>query len=283
MTFRDGEKTPAGFVLKIDLEKLKSKTHDDVINALLPYKKEWKLEEAQKLTVFRQWMSRDHYQNVSGVQSAIFLGIVQYYFTPGLGVSMLHCANPDFWLQMLSYADLHYLPALEYRINDTPYGWYMHDWRVRPPLAWLELLGKREINEDEKDEAKTIAAGSLTESDFALAVSDALKHIGNPKKLTKSKLLHCRFVEKNTEQEHSDINLALTLADKITSAVTSLDQSPKDETLHRVLHRTFIKPAGSQEQTADVLYMSFSTYRRTLKKAIERVADMLWVEEKQLS
>jgi hypothetical protein len=32
-----------------------------------------------------------------------------------------------------------------------------------------------------------------------------------------------------------------------------------------------------------IFYMSFSTYRRNLKKAVERIADMLWVEENRLS
>jgi hypothetical protein len=47
------------------------------------------------------------------------------------------------------------------------------------------------------------------------------------------------------------------------------------------LYRTFINPVGSQEQTADFLYMSFSTYRRQVKKGVERIADILWVEEKK--
>jgi len=81
--------------------------------------------------------------------------------------------------------------------------------------------------------------------------------------------------------EYSEINLALTLADKIKNAVLSLENSSKDETLYRVLYRTFINPVGSQEQTADFLYMSFSTYRRNLKKAVEKIADNLWLEEKK--
>jgi hypothetical protein len=81
--------------------------------------------------------------------------------------------------------------------------------------------------------------------------------------------------------ERTDINLVLTLTDKLAKTITSLENSPKDEALHRVLHRTFINPVGSQEQTADFLYMSFSTYRRQVKKAVERVADVLWLEEQK--
>jgi hypothetical protein len=280
-TYRDAEKTPAGFVLKIDVTGL-NKTHDEVINQVVKYRNGLKIKEGQRMVVFRQWMGREHYQNVSAVQSAVFLGIVQYYFSPGLAVSMLSCSYPDFWQQVLSYADLHYIKELDYQTGELPQGWYMHDWRQRPPLAWLDLLGKREINDEETDDS-SIHAGDkkITEEQFNEAVSEALKYVSTPKKLTGSLLLNCHFVRKNTT-DLTEINLALTLADKLSIAVTSLEKLQKDETLYRVLYRTFINPVGSQEQTADFLFMSFSTYRRNLKKATERIADMLWIEEKQL-
>ncbi len=279
--FRDAEKTPAGFVLKVNLDKVNNPTNDKVIDVLLSLKKEWKIAEGQMMTVFRSWMSRDHYQNVSGVQSAIFLGIVQWYFTPGLSVSMLRCANPGFWRQILTYADLHHLPALDHELNDQNYGWYMHDWRLRPPLAWLDLMGKREINEEEPAGENSLDEAILTGQNFIDAVNDALKQINNPKKLSGNILLKSKFVQQATD-EPGEINLALTLADKLTKAIASLENSPKDEALHRILYRTFINPVGSQEQTADFLYMSFSTYRRQVKKAVERVADILWLEEKRI-
>lgn len=280
--YRDGDKVPAGFVLKVNLEKISAKTHDEAINALLPYKKELNVAEGELMTAFRTWMSREHYQNVSGVQSAIFLGIVQWYFTPALAVSLFSCANPDFWQQMLNYADLHYLPAFDYEINDQRYGWYMHDWRKRTPAAWLELMGKKEINEeDEVTGSEEKNAAMLTEQAFIDAVQGALKNLKTPKKLTKNPLLKSKFVRENSGDEKSEIDLALTLADKLVKAIATLESSPKEEALHRVLYRTFINPVGSQEQTADFLYMSFSTYRRQVKKGVERVADILWLEEKK--
>ena len=278
--FRDAEKIPAGFVLKINMEKIKAKTHDEVINTLLPYKKQLKIEEGQLYSVFRSWMSRDNYQNVSGVQSAIFLGIVQWYFTPGLAVTMLGCVHPEFWQQILNYADLQQVAELDYEMNGQPYGWYMHDWRLRTPLMWLELMNKKEINEEEIILAiESMAEAGMTEQDFIDAVHDALKQVRNPKKIIGNRLLKSKFVKQANQDEPTDINLALTLADKLTTAISSLENSPKDETLHRILYRTFINPVGSQEQTADFLYMSFSTYRRQVKKGVERVADILWLDE----
>jgi hypothetical protein len=280
--FRDAEKTPAGFVLKINVEKIREETHDPVINALLSNKKNWKIGEGELVTAFRSWMSRDHYQNVSGVQSAIFLSIVQWYFTPKLAVSFLRCVNPEFWQQLLNYADLHHVRELDHEVNEQSFGWYMHDWRERPPLAWLELMGKREINDEETPLTKppTLEA-ALTEQTFTDSIYEALKQLNNPKKIIGNPLLKCRFVQDANHADASDINLALTLADKLTTTIASLESSPKDAALHRILYRTFINPVGSQEQTADFLYMSFSTYRRQVKKAIERIADMLWLQEKK--
>ncbi len=280
--FRDAEKAPAGFVLKINLEKINAKTNDKVIDALLAYKKEMAVGESELMTVFRSWMSRDHYQNVSAVQSAIFLGIVQWYFTSGLAVSMLRCVNPEFWQQLLNYADLQHLPELDHELNDQHYGWYMHDWRKRPPLAWLDLMGRREINEEESSplQHSTVEQG-ITEQNFIDAVHDALKQIKNPKKIIGNILLKSNLVQRESDNGKTELDLALTLTDKLTKAIASLENSPKEEALHRVLYRTFINPVGSQEQTADFLYMSFSTYRRQVKRGVERVADILWLEEKK--
>ncbi len=282
--FRDAEKNPAGFILKISLDKIKAATHDPVINQLLTYKRSLNLDPGAHSVAFRSWMGRDHYQNVSGVQSAIFLAIVQYYFTPGLAISFLDCANPAFWAQMLNYADLHHLPNLDHELNGKLHGWYMHNWLERPPLAWLDLMGKREINEEEEIDSTTGTGqkGSLSETEFSEAVQQALKHFDNPKRMTGNPLLNCRVVINNNEMEPTEINLALSLADKLSTIISTLKDSPRDEALYRVLYRTYVNSAGSQEQTADLLHMSFSTYRRNLKKAVEKVADLLWVEEQRL-
>ena len=145
---------------------------------------------------------------------------------------------------------------------------------------WLELMNKKEINEEETILAiESVAEAGMTEQDFIDAVHDALKQVRNPKKIIGNRLLKSKFVKQANQDEPTDINLALTLADKLTTAISSLENSPKDETLHRILYRTFINPVGSQEQTADFLYMSFSTYRRQVKKGVERVADILWLDE----
>ena len=105
-----------------------------------------------------------------------------------------------------------------------------------------------------------------------------MKNLKTPKKLVGNKLLETKLVKNLTHETHTPTSLALTLADKLVKSIAQLENSPKDETLHRVMYRTFINPVGGQEQTADFLYLSFSTYRRYVKKGVERIADMLWLE-----
>jgi len=46
--------------------------------------------------------------------------------------------------------------------------------------------------------------------------------------------------------------------------------------LFAVLNRTYLKPAPSQEAAASMLGLPFSTYRRHLAKAVDRLIDRLW-------
>jgi DNA-directed RNA polymerase specialized sigma24 family protein len=43
-----------------------------------------------------------------------------------------------------------------------------------------------------------------------------------------------------------------------------------------VLERTFVAGAPSQEAAADVLDLPFSTYRRHLARAVDRLVEVLW-------
>jgi hypothetical protein len=46
-----------------------------------------------------------------------------------------------------------------------------------------------------------------------------------------------------------------------------------------VLDRTYLRAAPSQEAAAEVLDLPFSTYRRRLGRATERLTDLLWAVE----
>lgn len=285
--WRDGARLASAFMLKINGHELDSAANipaDPVMQKVLNYqKRNLHLRQGEQAAYFRFWMAKGTHQGVSPLQSSIFLTIVQYYFTPGLALSMFVVVQPEFWKPGFSYADLHHVPELDYEAGGAAYGWYMHDWRLLPPLAWLELLGKRETDAAAaagiEVETPVFQAVVLSEAEFGERVADVLKNFHNNNLLLQNALLRARLVIRETGAEAPDAQRILVLKDKILAVLKEIETSPVDGKFHRVMYRTFINPVGSQEKTADFLNMSFSTYRRYLQAGVQRITDMLWVQE----
>ena len=71
------------------LFKIKAET-DQFVNEIKSFADtNWNLRQEDHISLFRYWWPKEPYQNVSNLQSVMFLSIVQYYFTPGLSISML--------------------------------------------------------------------------------------------------------------------------------------------------------------------------------------------------
>lgn len=284
--WRDGARQANAFVLKINLHEINAdEVKDPIVQQLLVYqKKHLPLRQGEQMVAFRFWMAGETHQNISPLQSSMFLTIVQYYFTPGLAVSMLSVSQPEFWKPGFNYADLHHLTELDYSVNSMTFGWYMHDWRVRPPLAWLELLGKREIDAEAAAGLETIEAPPpsilvLSEEEFGESLSDALKNLHNNNQLQQNPLLRAKLVVQEAGEDAPDARRIAVLKEKILTLLKDIEASPVDGKYHRVLYRTFVNPVGSQEKTADFLNMSFSTYRRYLQAGVQRMVELMWARE----
>ncbi len=280
------KKEPAGFVLRININELEKNepVNDLVVEQVRSYaEKNLGLRKGEICTLFRHWMAADTYQQVSSVQSSIFLAIVQYYIaTQGLAVTLLQCTLPEFWKQVLNYANLVHIGELDYTISNkitgeaTPAGWYMHDWRKTPPVAWMNLLGQREVGETPEPVTGQPQVLVLSEDEFAQSVYNALKEYGNDKKLAQNPLTKSRFVIEAAGNDPDTAILVAALRDCLADATDKIKETPKQDKLHRVLFRTFFNPVGSQEQVADYLNIPFSTYRRYLRKGVELVTGHLW-------
>ena len=65
----------------------------------------------------------------------------------------------------------------------------------------------------------------------------------------------------------------------IEQAIDALGRRPRGDGLRRVLDRTFVHAAPTQEAAAEVLDLPFSTYRRHLSAALSELTDLLWAVE----
>jgi hypothetical protein len=278
--FKNFDRKPCGFVLRLHLHEMEAPEAiaDPVTAAAKRYANQhFNLRKGELCTLFRFWMAADTYQAVSNLQSSIFLAIVQYYLsTPGLAVTMLNCAKPQFWKMVLTYADLEHLTALDFTVNGGPHGWYLHDWRKTPPGAWLNTLGQRELGFEVAQDNRKVQMLVLSEEEFASSVYEALKDYQSDKKLLANPLLRSRFVMAFAGNDTDTAILLASLKDCLGDAADLIKESVKDEKFHRVLFRTFFNPVGSQEQAADYLNLPFSTYRRYLRKAVNLVTENLW-------
>lgn len=281
VVFRDAEGGAVGFMTLLALERASAEdqaTDPAVAGACAFLERHAPLRAGERATYFRFWMAADSYQAVSPIQSLIFVTMVRHYFTSGLAYTFYACADPEFWRPVFAYAELDRLRALDFRVGDRSFGVYGHDWRVMPPLSWLELLGQREL----AAAPETIRPPTpervevLSREEFGGAVEHALRNYTRPDALRGNGLLRSRIVAERVGAAAGDGARVAGLRDLLRQAAEQLRESPKEHKLYRAVHHTHLQPAATQEQAAELLDVPLSSYRRHLKSGVARIAEILW-------
>lgn len=285
--FRDIDMQPSGLLLMVSLDQIDAQdlATDPAIHSAFGYlQQRAPLKPGQKATLFRFWLARDTYQSVSPIQSLIFIIMVQHYITtPNLAYTMLPCAEPEFWGPMFAYADLQRVAQADFEIGGRRYGMYGHDWRVVPPLNWLALLANREIAIAQGEQVLPPAPPQpllvLSQPEFEAAVKDALHNFLQPDMLQTNPLTQSRLVLKQAGANAPKTERAAVLKTLLQQAADSLQNSPRELKFYRALYHTYFQPASTQEQTAELLNLPFSTFRRHLKTGLARTTQILWQQE----
>jgi len=283
--FRTLHQQLAGFLLFLSLGEIDpdAMKQDRIVAKTWQYlQRHAPLRPNEKALFFRFWMDNQSYQGVSPTQSRIFIHIVQQcLITQGIAYTLFPCADPDFWQPVFDYVDLQRIPDLDFQLGDRSFGVFGHDWRAMPTKAWLALLAEREIsNTSESIHAPEIEPLIvLSEAEFAAAIHDALRNLANSKNLLCNPLLRSRLIMSRADKNSDPLEGICTLQELLRGTIESLQSTPRDAKLHRVLYRTYINPAQSQEMASEILDLPFSTYRRHLKAGINRVIEALWQQE----
>ncbi len=285
VVFRDSAGRPAGWMLLLALERAAGPdlaADPATAQAWEFLKSRAPLRPGESATYFRFWLAAGAHQAVSPIQSVIFVTMVRHYFTPGLAYTFYACADPDFWLPIFTYADLARLPELDFAVDGRGFGVYGHDWRAMPPLAWLELMGQREIAaspEAIKPPAAVQRMVALSQDEFVGLVESALRDYTRPDVLRGSALLRSRMVAERAGREAGDAARAGALRSLLKEAAEQMRDAPKENKFYRAIYHTYIQPAATQEQAAELLDVPFSSYRRHLKSGMARIAEILWQVE----
>ena len=283
--YRDEAGRAVGFIAMVALQRAtpEERNSDPATRLAWDYvQHHTPLRAGEVATYYRFWMAADTYQDVSAVQTMVFLNTVRYQLlTSGLVYHFLPCANPAMWAGAFAYANLARLSELDYTIGGKTYGVYAHDWRSEPPLAWLGLLAEREV----AGGATTALSAPptplivLSETEFAAAVRDVLRDFTQPDLLATNPLIQSRLVLDQTGRDVDARQRTAALQRLIKTAAESLQASPREAKLYRAVYHTYLQPALTQEQAAEILDVPFSTYRRHLKAGIQRLTDILWQQE----
>ena len=241
------------------------------------------IRSGERATMFRFWMARDTYQDISSVQSLLGVTMTRHQLTtPRLAFSFMPFANAEFWEMVAAYADMARIEASDFTVSDHTYGVYAHDWRTTPTTAWLDLLAEREValmSLDKPAAPKPIMQMvALSTEDFASAVRNALRDLVRVEGLRGSPLLRSRLLADIAVAANDKVR-AQALRDQIMHAINGLQSSPRESKLYRALYHTYVQPAVTQEQASEILDLPFSTYRRHLQSGILRITEILWQRE----
>lgn len=151
------------------------------------------------------------------------------------------------------------------------YGW---DRRRFPVPSLFELMARRELSgEQGPPPPEMLRPAPLSQAVFAAAVRAALPEMGRPDRLAGSPLLRSALVPVDSTDKVSSLSTALS------EGIRTLGDERRGGEHRRVLERTYLKGAASQEVAAQVLGLPFSTYRRHLAQALERLVEVLWSAE----
>jgi hypothetical protein len=289
LVLRAGDGQPAGFLWMIALQRATAIAleADPATRVASQYLQEHAaLQPDEEATLFRFWMASDTYQEISVVQSLLFVHVVSHYLTtPNLAYTLFPCAEPAFWADVFAYADLQRIPAADYLVGERQYGVYGHDWRAVPPVTWLALLAEREVANETEALAPapqiTLPAVALGEEAFANALREGLRDLARSDLLTQNPLVRSRMVNTRVGAQASTGERVAALQALIREASDLLQASPRDLKAYRALYHTYLQPAATQEQAAELLDLPFSTFRRHLKEGLQRLTAILWQNEMQ--
>jgi hypothetical protein len=246
---------------------------DPVVRAILDHiARDGPLRPGERVEVCRYCAGpHEHQRDLYALLAGTVPSLIDWLTRP-LAWSFVVVVDVDYWAPFLDY--LAFAPLLEADVGGLRHVVYGIDWRRFPVDAWFDLMHERgRSGATGPPPAALIRPPPLNRTGFAAAVKTALQTLHRPDQLATNPLLGSALAA-TTTGPNTD-RLRATIED----AVACLANEPKGDQLRAVLHRTYLRPAPTQEAAAEVLDLPLSTYRRYLAKALDHLTDLLWTIE----
>lgn len=240
------------------------------------------VRDGESVALMRFWMGREAYQSVSQVQSQIFVTMVRFWLSsPSLAKTFLPSADAEFWLPLFEYGEHRRHPEADFVVGGRSYGMFEHHWRAMPAVAWLELLARRETGQEQPTSSAPVESEIivLSRDAFDDAVSHALDGYAAPNTIATNPLVRSKVVVDKAGAGSTSTQRVAALRQLLIECAKSIGSRPKELKLLRALEAAYFRPQGTQEQAAERLDISISSYRRHLNEGTALIADLLWLRE----
>jgi hypothetical protein len=157
------------------------------------------LRPGEEVMIDRYGMSTDGFESLGSTANVLgALFVIEVVTNPRLAWTIVQIPNPEFWHDSLVYLGQHRSPEADFEVAGMHHAVYTHDWRVEPPLAWLDMMAHREIATDLKLEVLEAARPApvivLSQPEFEDAVRQALRDYTRPDSLATNPLLRSRLI-----------------------------------------------------------------------------------------
>jgi hypothetical protein len=246
---------------------------DPVVRAVLDHvRREGPARPGERVLITRFTSGvREHQRDPYMVAAGPISSFIEWLTRP-LAWSVVVVVDTEFWAPRFDY--MAFAPLVHIDIGGLRHVAFGIDWRRLPLDTWLDLMYERGHGGGTGPApAALLRPPALDRPRFEAAVRAALQTLHRPDRLATNLLLGSALAATTGEPT------AAQLRATIEHAVAQLGNLPKGMQLQAVLHRTYLRPAATQEAAAEVLDLPLSTYRRYLVKAIEQLTDLLWTVE----
>lgn len=234
------------------------------------------------VTQTRYVIDRECYQDPSPTMNAVpVVTLERYLDLPALARDYLAVTQPDRWNDYFDAADLPRAVGGDFVVGGQHFGQFCHDFRRVPTDDLVRLWTERALARDPAPAPHAAMPQLLVLShpEFRDAVKQALGDLRDPARLARNPLLRTRLVRRCADASEHPAGDVDDLEGLLADAIDSLREDPRDDKLLRAVTRTYVHGAPTQRAAAEVLDLPFSTYRRHLSRAVDRIVAWLWDRE----
>ncbi|MER5479589.1 AAA family ATPase [Streptomyces sp. NPDC002734] len=235
------------------------------------------MRPGQHMLVARFFVDPAAYGEISPVQHLMQLRIcADWIRSEGLAWSFLLSPFADLWDPLMRHLGHERATDMPWP-NGYTYSLFACDWRTTPLSVWFDRTQPGALTEEPPAVPTAGPAAPLTRADFDTAVRAALRDWHREDDFAAGPLLRARMV--TGLPGHTPDRAAELLRELLTDVVDAMRADPRDARVHRVVATTYFHRVPNQMAAAERLGLPYSTYRRHLQRAHERLCDALWRRE----